>query len=196
MSDHALTVGGIERRTARVVGYFEATSVAAGDAIKESLAVISPHGQMRIAEAKISGGWAEEKNILLGRQDHLAQRFRKQFAQPRPACKYILVGLYPRAIRQPEVSKRRIFETFCPYLGLPVFAARRDEVFDHRLATGAGVEVAALRFENTPAHIAKVDLRPAALHLSGGELAKLYSFLPKPGQRSALEGVVAAAGHP
>src|ERR1700691_768354 len=67
---------------------------------------------------------------------------------------------------------------------------------DHDLATGAGVEVSAFRFEDSPVHVGEVDLRPAFLHLARGEFLKLYLGLAKHIERAALVIVAAAADHP
>ena len=64
--------GGIEVVTARVIGDLEAASIAAWNTVEEALAVVAPDGKLRVGEAGISGGRAEEKNVLLGGSDDIS----------------------------------------------------------------------------------------------------------------------------
>src|SRR5258708_397414 len=82
LTDDSLAVCGIECTTARVIGHLETTAVASGDAVEEALAVIAPHGEVRIGEAGISPGGNAEKNVLLGGTDDFGQGFTKQLSQP------------------------------------------------------------------------------------------------------------------
>src|SRR5271168_4145185 len=66
LTDHALAVRRIERAAPRIVGHLESALVVARDAVEEALAVVAPHGKMLVREAGVSGGRAEEKNVLLG----------------------------------------------------------------------------------------------------------------------------------
>ena len=77
LTDNSFSVGGIELAASRVIRDFESAVVAAGDTIEKKVAVIAPHGKLRGGEARISGGRAEEENILLGCTDYVAQRFRE-----------------------------------------------------------------------------------------------------------------------
>ena len=92
-TDHALAIGGIEGRAARVVGDLESAAVAARDAVAKASAVIGPHWQMRVAEAIISGRRAKEKDILLGGLHQIADGLREQLPEPRPAGEDVAVGL-------------------------------------------------------------------------------------------------------
>ncbi len=85
-ADHSLAIRRIERAAARVIGDLKAATVAARDAVEETLAVIAPHWKMRVGEARISGGWAEEKNILLGGANDALLEFQET-ASPATARK-------------------------------------------------------------------------------------------------------------
>jgi len=67
---------------------------------RESFSVIAPHWKIRVGEARVSGGRPEEKNILLGGSDQLAQSFGKHFPQPGTARENIEIGFEPRTIRE------------------------------------------------------------------------------------------------
>src|SRR5271170_1989221 len=54
LAHYSLAVGRIEGAAASVVGNLEAAVVAAGDAVKEAVAVIAPHGKLRVGKAGIS----------------------------------------------------------------------------------------------------------------------------------------------
>src|ERR1700722_9275026 len=95
---HAFSRRRIEGRSARVIGYFKPAPSAAGDSIEKMLAVVAPHGQMRVVESRISRRRPEEKNILLGGPPQIADRLREQFSQPRSAGKHVVVGLEPGAV--------------------------------------------------------------------------------------------------
>ena len=128
---------------------------------------------MRVGEAQVSRGRAEEKNVLLGRTNQVAHSFRKQFAEPRTASENIVISFEPRAIGKRQAAKRRILHTVGRDRELPIRAASSHERIDHGLTTGASVEISALRFVDSPPHIRKIDLRPAFLHLCSGEFLKL-----------------------
>ena len=75
LTDHSFAEGGIEGAAAGVIGDLEAAAVASWDAVEEAVAVIAPHGKMRVGEAGVAGGGAEEKDILLRGADEAAQSF-------------------------------------------------------------------------------------------------------------------------
>ena len=95
---HSLAACGIERGTAGVVGYFKSATIAAGDAVEKTVAVVAPNWKMIVGEAGISGGRAEEKNVLLGGMDNLAQSFGEQLAHPWSAGEDVVVGFELRAV--------------------------------------------------------------------------------------------------
>jgi len=151
---------------------------------------------MRIGEAGVASGCAEEKDVLLGGTDEAAQSFRKQLAEPRAAGKDIVIGFESRAVGERQASQTSAFEALRCDRELPVFSPFGDKCIYHRLATGAGIEVSALRFVNSPVDAGEVDLWPAFSHLGWGEFLKLDLGLAKHCERAPLEGVVAAAHHP
>ena len=67
LTDHALAIGRIEGRPARIVGDLESAAIAAGYAVTKASPVIGPYRQMLIRETIIAAGRAEEENILLSR---------------------------------------------------------------------------------------------------------------------------------
>ena len=67
LTDHALAIGRIEGRPARIVGDLESAAIAAGNAVAKASPVIGPYRQMLIRETIIAGRRAEEENILLSR---------------------------------------------------------------------------------------------------------------------------------
>ena len=74
-ADDSLAARGIEDGTARVIGYFEAATIASGNAVEEAVAVVAPHRNMSIGEAGVASGCAEEKDVLLGGTDEAAHFF-------------------------------------------------------------------------------------------------------------------------
>src|ERR1700683_1607252 len=94
----SLAACGIERGAASVGGYFGSAPIAAGDAVEKTVAVITPHWKMIVGEAGISSGRAEEKNVLLGGTDDVAQSFGEQLAHPRAAGEDVVVGFELRAV--------------------------------------------------------------------------------------------------
>src|ERR1019366_720278 len=98
LTDHALTVCGIESLPTRVVRNLEPTPAAARNAVTKASPVIGPYRQMPLAEAIIPRRRAEEENILLGSLHKIAHGLWEQLAQPRPAGKQVAVGPEPGAI--------------------------------------------------------------------------------------------------
>src|SRR5579859_7042472 len=87
-TDHPLSVTWIEFRPPRIVGNLEPAAVAAGDAIPESSVMIGPHRHVRITKSRIARKSPEEKHILLGSLDQLANCPWEQLPQPRTAGKH------------------------------------------------------------------------------------------------------------
>ena len=77
LTDNSLSLRGIELAASGVIGDLETAAAAARDAVEKAVAVIAPHRKLRIGKAKISGGSAEEENILLGCADYVAKSFRE-----------------------------------------------------------------------------------------------------------------------
>src|ERR1700674_706225 len=83
---------GIELWSSGIIGNLESATVASRNAIDKAVAMIGPDRQLRLREAIISGGRAEEKYILLGGANAVADRLREKFAQPCAARENILVS--------------------------------------------------------------------------------------------------------
>src|SRR5579872_2948545 len=95
--DDAFAVGGIEVRAPGVVGDFESTAVAAGDAVTEFSSVVGPDWGVGIVKSGIARWSAEEEDILLGGTNEVANRAREQLPKPGPAGKDVEVGSELRA---------------------------------------------------------------------------------------------------
>ncbi len=110
-----------------------------------------------------------------------------------------MIGFEPRAIGEGQAAKRALSGIVEPNgrnCDLPIPSAFRDERIDNGLATGAGIEVSALGFVDSPVDILEVDLRPAFLHIRCGEFSEFDLGLAQHGKRAALVLIVAAAYHP
>ena len=77
-----------------------------------------------------------------------------------------------------------------------VLASRGDKSLHDRLATRAGIQISALRLEDSPLDSFEVNLGPAFLHLRRREFVKLDLRVPQRFDRSSLEGVIASRSHP
>ncbi len=72
--------GGINDRSARVVSHLEAASLVSWNAIEQVFSshglstAINPDRKLRVGEAQVAGGGAEEKDFLAGGRDNLRQR--------------------------------------------------------------------------------------------------------------------------
>src|SRR6202451_2531730 len=84
-ADNSFARSWIEGGAAGVVGDFEAAMVVAGDAVEEAVAMVGPDGQFGVGKAGVSGGRAEEEDVLPGGANQIADGLGKQFAQPRAA---------------------------------------------------------------------------------------------------------------
>jgi hypothetical protein len=137
--DHALAIGRIEGRSARIVGDFEPAAgisgSAAGNAVEKADVIVRPDRQVGVAEAIISRRRTEEENFLLGGLDEIANRFRKEFSKPWPASKNVNIGLQTRTVRQVNVTQWSMLQAAGSNGKLFVLAAGCDEGFDYRLAT-------------------------------------------------------------
>src|SRR5271165_511219 len=111
LTDDLLPGSRIESGAPRIIGHLEAAAVVARDAVEKSLAVVAPHRKMLVGETGVSGGRAEEKNVLLGGADHVAQSFGEQFAKPRSAGKDIVISFEPRAVGERQAAKLCAFES-------------------------------------------------------------------------------------
>src|ERR1700691_415615 len=173
LADNALATRRIERRTARVVCHFEAAAAAAWNPVEKTFAMVAPNRKMQVGEARISSGRAEEKNVLLGRTDNATQSFREQLAHPRAAGEDVVIGFEPRSVGEWQAAQRPALQSLGCHHELPICAAFGNERIDHSLATGAGVEVSAFRFENPPADAREIYLPPARFHPGRRKLLKL-----------------------
>ena len=102
LADDALAGCGVEGGAASVVGNFESAAgtacEGAGNSVAKTAAMVSPDGQMRVVEAIVASGRAEEKNILLGGLHQIANGLGKQLAQPRAAAEDVGIGFELRAV--------------------------------------------------------------------------------------------------
>jgi len=133
---------------------------------------------------------------LLRGTNQFSQSLRKHFPQPRPASENIAVCFEARAIGEFQAAKRRALQAVRQYCKLLVFSAAIHERIDHSLAADPGLEISALRLEDSPVHVREVYLRPALLHRTRGEFLKLNLSLPKHAERAAFISVILTADHP
>src|SRR5258708_40167931 len=94
-------------------------------------------------------------------------------AQPRAEGEDVVISYEPRTNGKPQAPHRRVLKTIRHTRDLPIHTAFGHECVDHGLATGAGIEVSALRLEDSPVNIREVDLRPPLFHLRRRQLPKL-----------------------
>src|SRR5580704_4153883 len=195
-ADDALAVGGIEGGAAGVVGDLEAAPSAAGNAVTKTPVMVTPDGQMAVAETVVSGGGSEEKNVLLGGANQIADCSGKQLAQPWAAGEDVIVGLQMLRVRGLEAKFGMVVEAFGQHFDLPVLSSGGEERVHDCAATGAGIEVTALWFENSPGDSFEVNLRPALLHLRHGQFVMWNLCGAQHLDRAALKGILVSRSHP
>src|SRR6266702_2296859 len=184
---HALAGGGIERRSARVVGHLESAPLVAGDPVHEARAVIGPHGERRFGEAGIAGRRAEEEHLLARRTHPVTDRVGKERSQPGAAGEDETISRNRTAIGQ-----RHRRELACPWLHGPlhrelaILPAFGEEPLEHRSAGPARREIAAVFLEDGPAHTFIVDLRVAARDVGTGQLFERDPGIAQQGERRPL----------
>lgn len=76
-ADESLSRGRVKFRAARIVGYFEASSLVAGDSVHEVITVVGPYGYVRLVVTRIANGCPEEKHFLLRREEMRTDRLRE-----------------------------------------------------------------------------------------------------------------------
>src|SRR5882762_10412898 len=97
---HALAGRGIEWRPPGVVRDLEPAPLVARNAVDESPAVIGPHRQRLLRKPLVTGGRAEEKDLLPGGAHPVADNVRKQAPEPRAAGEHECIGDEGGAVRQ------------------------------------------------------------------------------------------------
>src|SRR5438552_1247391 len=196
LTDHSLAGSRIEGRATRVVGDLESAPSVSGYAVEEAVHVVAPDWKMPAVEAVVARWQPEEKHVLLSRTYQLSNRVGKHCSQPWPASEDVMVRFQSRTIGQHEISQRRALEPFRQHRALHVLPTLFDKRIDYSLATGAGIEVSAIRFVDSPDHIREVDLRPARLHLAGRKFFVANPRTPQAIDRAALEGIIPLGRHP
>ena len=167
LADDSFPRGGIEGRTARVICNFETT--APRDAIKEAAAMVAPHWQVLVTKASVARRRTKEEDVLLGGLNEVADGAGKELAEPGSASEHVVVRGETRPVTESNPARNRILKTLGQNCELPILAALVNEHLDHSLATGASLQISALRFVDGPTDTLEVDLRPALLHHRRGE---------------------------
>src|SRR5712692_508711 len=192
----AVARGGIEFGSARIIRNLEAAPFISGNAVNESLAMIGPYRQLGLREAIVTGGRAEEKHVLLGHAEAIANGPRKKFAQPRSASEDVLIGAELRTIRKRQTIPLSAIKITRQHGSLFVLAAFREKSIQHCLTRHPRREKTTLGFVDSPAHAFQINLWPAFLQFPHGKLFVWNARLSQHGQGTAFEWIIAGSRHP
>src|SRR5882762_2713446 len=168
---HALAGRGIEWRPPGVVRDLEPAPLVARNAVDESPAVIGPHRQRLLRKPLVTGGRAEEKDLLPGGAHPVADNVRKQAPEPRAAGEHECIGDEGGAVRQfdaPQLASGGLWTGLRRELA--VLAALGEKALEHSGAGPPRREVARIVLEDGPADLLAVDLRVAARGLRTRQL--------------------------
>ena len=173
LADDSFSRRGIEGGTARVICNFETTARVPRDAIKETAAMVAPHGQLLVTKASVARRRTKEEHVLLGGLNEMADGAGKKLAEPGSASEHVVVRGETRPVSESNPAQNRILKTLGQNCELPILAALVNEPLDYSLATGASLQITAFRFVDGPADTLEVDLRPALLHHRRGQFLEL-----------------------
>jgi len=94
-----IVVSRIEFLAPCVVRDLESSTITSGNPVKEMIAVVCPHGQMRVSEVEaFAPHWSEEEYVLFRGSNPTANRIRKELAHPWSASEYVNICRQVRSI--------------------------------------------------------------------------------------------------
>ena len=115
---------------------------------------------MLVAEARVAGGRAEEKNFL-ARSPNQFREWRKDFSQPGAAGKNKFFRAQRRAITQFDSGEFAARNFGGSYRGLAILAVLGDESLHHGFTGQARSEVSGFRLQIHTVDVLEIDLRIA-----------------------------------